>query len=162
MLTLEEALCSGVGNYASMDDHPEDARIELDRLEQEQYFFVLEEVEALNFYPDGSVARLAIIVKLKADGSAKRRIIVDMLRGGQNPRSKVPERPVLPRVVDVISDARDLLPGVGAASDPHAPAMEFASGDMKDAYQHFRVHPDEVKHCLTKDWRAAADASERR
>ena len=31
--------------------------------------------------------------------------------------------------------------------------MELATADMKDAYQHFRVHETELKHCLTRHWR---------
>eukprot|EP00959_Pyramimonas_sp_CCMP1952_P077685 1624065-Pyramimonas_sp.AAC.1 len=74
-----------------------------------------------------------------------------MLRGGQNARATVPERPVRPRVADVIDDLRAMV--------PPAPAMEnsvlLASADMRDAYQHFRVHPAELRHCLTRDWRSA-------
>ncbi len=40
--------------------------------------------------------------------------------------------------------------------DPQAPSdtdfgVELVSGDLSDAYFHFRVHPDERKHCLSPD-----------
>ena len=70
-----------------MDDAPEDSRVELDRLEELQYFTRMEEAEALELFPDGSVAKLLIIVRTRSDGSVKRRIIIDMRRGGQNARS---------------------------------------------------------------------------
>ena len=44
--------------------------------------------------------------KVKDDGRVKNRVIVDMLRSGGNARAKVPERLVLPRVIDVLEAAR--------------------------------------------------------
>ncbi|CAK0805575.1 unnamed protein product [Prorocentrum cordatum] len=81
LLSLEEAVASGMGNYASLDDNPEDAKIELDRLEANGFYITVDEATALEWFPDGSVAKLALIVTLKANGTVKRRIIIDMLRG---------------------------------------------------------------------------------
>eukprot|EP00969_Alexandrium_andersonii_P349768 15431812-Alexandrium_andersonii.AAC.1 len=53
-------------------------------------------------YADGAASRVAIIAKGKADGPAKRRIILDMRRSGNNSHVVIPERIVLPRVQDVI------------------------------------------------------------
>ena len=47
-------------------------------------------------------AKLALIVKEKPDGDKKRRIIVDHKRNGGNAKSTVPERPVLPRIIDAV------------------------------------------------------------
>ena len=49
-------------------------------------------------YGDGSISKMAIILKTKEDGSIKRRIIVDLRRSGANSRPVAPQRIVLPRV----------------------------------------------------------------
>eukprot|EP00972_Heterocapsa_arctica_P080597 11878024-Heterocapsa_arctica.AAC.1 len=59
-------------------------------------------------FADGSFSRLALILKTKLDGTTKARIIVDMLRSGAKSRSVVPERIVLPRVCDVVTDVQNL------------------------------------------------------
>ncbi|CAK0898756.1 unnamed protein product [Prorocentrum cordatum] len=72
VLSLEEAVASGMGNYASLDDNPEDAKIELDRLKANGFYITVDEATALEWFPDGSVAELALIVTLKANGTVKR------------------------------------------------------------------------------------------
>ena len=48
--------------------------------------------KAVDQDPDGSISKMALIVKTKADGTIKRRIIVDLRRSGANSKSICPER----------------------------------------------------------------------
>ena len=73
------------------------------------------------------------------DGSAKRRLIVDLKRSGANSHCQLPERPVLPRVRDA---AACVTKAVRIAEEKHLEA-EMVSADFSDEYMHFRVHPDE-------------------
>eukprot|EP00913_Durusdinium_trenchii_P013258 g12445.t1 len=69
-------------NYASVQEHPRESQ--------------------------GTVSKLALILKPKPDGSVKKRIVIDMLRSGGNGRAEVPERIVLPRVSDVLRAMRKM------------------------------------------------------
>ena len=67
-----------------------------------------------------------------------------------------PQRIVLPRVYEVISDAQDLVEteslawqqAVDAGEDTDGWGAELATCDFSDAYMHFGVHPAELKHCV--------------
>eukprot|EP00969_Alexandrium_andersonii_P111855 4940245-Alexandrium_andersonii.AAC.1 len=48
----------------------------------------------------GTVSKVALILKTKADGSTKRRLVVDLRRSGGNALARAPQRIVLPRIVD--------------------------------------------------------------
>eukprot|EP00971_Amphidinium_carterae_P260442 5167126-Amphidinium_carterae.3 len=125
-------------NYASLEEHLEDAKVEVDRLMSLGYNSVLSVETASNSFPSGVVSKLAVIVKPKADGLIKRRIIVDLLESGANGRSSCTERIVLPRTTDVIKDLAAVMPH--ATSDQ----FELANADLSDAYMHLRVHPAEL------------------
>eukprot|EP00971_Amphidinium_carterae_P122936 2433414-Amphidinium_carterae.1 len=58
----------------------EDAELEVNRLLSLGYCSQLSPEAASRSFPSGVVSKLAVIVKPKADGSVKRRIIVDLLR----------------------------------------------------------------------------------
>jgi hypothetical protein len=96
-----------------------------------------------SYFNRGTVSRLALILKTKADGSIKRRVVVDLLRSGGNGRTVTPERIVLPRVVDVTKMARD----VAAKNDNNGRTAEFVMYDLQDAYCHFPVCRDELPNC---------------
>ena len=62
----------------------------------------------MNYFTEPIVSKLGLIVKPKADGTVKRRIIVDALRSGANKKARCPERILLPRALDVFTMASDL------------------------------------------------------
>ncbi|CAE7832753.1 RE2 [Symbiodinium sp. CCMP2592] len=100
----------------------------------------------------------AVVDWLKeADGTVKRRVIVDALRSGANARARCPERIVLPRPQDIYTMAADLK-----AHEPQLlewyraeriPTKEWGSelvaADLTDAFTHFPVHPSEHEQCLS-------------
>ena len=98
----------GATNYKSFTDEPVHARAELGRLVEEGFAVVLPTGKAQAMRKCGIVSKLALLIKNKDDGGVKRRIIIDLLRCGGNARCRVPERIVLPRVVDVINGFRYL------------------------------------------------------
>ena len=106
--------------------------------------------------PPSGPARLAIIVKEKEaaapgqERKVKRRIIVDHKRNGGNDRARVPERPVLPRVIDAVNMFLRMM-SMAIAWGWGEEHCELITGDFSDAYFHFRVYADEQKHCLTPD-----------
>eukprot|EP00438_Fugacium_kawagutii_P032452 Skav223756 [mRNA] locus=scaffold3575:525258:528900:- [translate_table: standard] len=83
-----------------------------------------------------------------------------MLRSGGNARSSVPERLVLPRVMDVVSGARRLwmrsddlkaqAQAEGWLPENEADLLqwEIIGADLADAFCHFPVSPGEVSNCI--------------
>ena len=153
----------GLRNYLSMEEQAEDAEIEIDRYLQLGFVKKVPWAELEARHGRGTVSRLALIVKEKPDGSKKRRVIIDLRRSNGNARSRVEERIVLPRAVDVLAMTRDLArntPKLAAAeaeaavpawrmSKPEEVATEFILLDMKDAFCHFPIHPAELRHCIS-------------
>eukprot|EP00972_Heterocapsa_arctica_P014269 2100610-Heterocapsa_arctica.AAC.1 len=60
-------------------------------------------------FPEAHVAKLGLLVKERADGVLKVRLIVDMLRSKANAKALIPERGILPRPTDPVYDALELL-----------------------------------------------------
>ena len=149
VMTLEAAIEGDIDNYTSATLNEEDTEIELKRLEEAQFVRLIEESEARERYGGGTVSRVALILREKADGSKKRRLVVDLRRSGGNALSKAPQRIVLPRVLDVINDLRDLTERCDRNGE-ETNSLELASADLADAYQHWRVRETELKHCLTR------------
>ena len=154
----------GVANYKSFTDEPVHARAELSRLVEEGFAVVLPTGKAKTMHSRGIVSKLALLVKNKEDVSVKRRIIIDLLRSGGNARCKVPERIVLPRVVDVIDSFRYLWSTKDRMKiksrdeewelDEDRPDggifdFEMVTADLSDAYCHLPVHPEEHQNCLS-------------
>ena len=137
---------SHVTNYKSFIDAPEDAEIEVQRYVEKGFAILMDWDEVQSYFDRGTVSRLALILKTKADGSIKRRVVVDLLRSGGNGRTVTPERIVLPRVVDVTKMARDVA--AKNEGDNHGRTAEFVMYDLQDAFCHFPVCRDELPNCL--------------
>ena len=111
----------------------------------------------MNYFTEPIVSKLGLIVKPKADGTVKRRIIVDALRSGANKKARCPERILLPRALDVFtmaSDLKSLEPQLLEWYRAHkVPTIEWVSeliaADLTDAFTHFAVHPSEHEQCLS-------------
>lgn len=88
---------------------------------------------------------MGLILKKKENGEIKRRLVLDMRRSGGNSKSKLPERLVLPRPLDVVRLLKYMHrnhrePGCGT---------EFALVDVADAFTLLPVAPAEWKHTMT-------------
>ena len=148
----------GIENYKSFTDNPDDAQAEVDRYLKEGYAILIDKAEAERKFTLGTVSKLALIVKTKPDGSKKRRVVIDLRRSGGNALATCPERLVLPRIQDVTSMARDLArraetiedmdPGRKSVPDRSQPAAEWVGFDFKDAFCHFALHEEELRHAL--------------
>ena len=148
----------GLENYSSIREHEEEAKIELQRYVDKNFARVVDTEELTRRFPDkGTMSKLAIILKLKDDGSTKSRIILDMRRSGGNSRCRAPERITLPRATDVVKGAtwmRDhanelreqLKPEGYRDTDPEQ--AEMFSIDLADAFCHWPVCQEELANCV--------------
>ena len=151
---MDMAAAMDMRNYVSVENQKADAGIEVERYEEKGFCKILPwEVLHLNF-PVGTASKLALILKQKPDGTTKRRIVIDLRRSGGNSRAEIPERIVLPRACDVVQSARFMkkyesqIPEVtsGQAFEEDA---EFMLLDLKDAFCHFGLHPQELRHAIS-------------
>lgn len=76
-------------NYESVESQKEEATIEVDRYVSKGFVKVLTLEEVHQRFPEGTSSRLALIIKQKADGSMKRRIVIDMKRSQGNERARI-------------------------------------------------------------------------
>eukprot|EP00972_Heterocapsa_arctica_P047952 7074536-Heterocapsa_arctica.AAC.1 len=84
---------------------------------------------------------MALIVKTRADGVVKRRLIVDLRRSGVNAKATAPERIVLPRIQDAVLSALNVIDlhqasPLSLTDDDNR--VEMISADCSDAYMHFQ------------------------
>ena len=156
LTTVLDAIEANFKNYNSIYDEIEEATFELERYLKEGFLGRVSASDALVRFPDGTVHKKAIILKILDDGSLKRRLFLDCRRSGGNSRQRCPERPVLPRGVEVKADTkalfkRNMTSGRHSLCTDGSFAGELASGDFSDAYPHFCIDERELKHCLSKD-----------
>jgi len=131
-------------NYASVDLHGERVAQEVDRLIRAGYVEEHASWEALlEAYPNVVVSKIAAIVKTKDDGTAKTRIIIDMLRSMVNSFVKLHERIVLPRLIDVVSDLIDLAHAAKLSPEERQEVDQMVL-DFADAFHSIGVHPEEL------------------
>ena len=144
-------------NYSSFSDNQADSEEEMQRLMELGYVKKITKAQAVNYFTEPIVSKLGLIVKPEADGTVKRRIIVDALRSGANKKARCPERILLPRALDVFtmaSDLKSLEPQLLEWYRAHkVPTIEWVSeliaADLTDAFTHFAVHPSEHEQCLS-------------
>ena len=77
-----------IPNYASVLDHAEDAKIELDRYRREGFLVDVDKETVSKEMAHGTISKLGLIIKQKPEG-VKRRIILDLRRSGGNKKSQV-------------------------------------------------------------------------
>ena len=97
---------STLKNYESVETQKHEATIEVDRYVHKGFVKVLPLETIHERFPEGTASRLALILKQKADGSTKRRIVIDMRRSKGNERARVGERIILPRAQDIVTSLR--------------------------------------------------------
>ena len=148
-----------VVNYKSFIDYAEDAAIEVKRLVEANFAKVINKQRAVEKFGEGTVSRIALLVKQKEDLTVKRRIIVDMRRSGGNDRATCPERIILPRIQDVTKMGQDMArrcTEVEEATrnyrenqrDKDPVVAQLIAFDLKDAFCHFGLCKEELKHSL--------------
>ena len=141
------AVGAGFSNYASYAEHAQLADAELKReldagyLEWQRDKRVLERrVGALR------PAKMAVIVKRRADGKVKVRLIHDLRRSGTNQLIKTHERLVLPRLQDVIDCTLDLLQVAEQEAREEEVGLEYAVRDFADAFKMLKVDDSEQRY----------------
>ena len=130
---LEELFQAGCANYKSFDELFEDAEIEVSRLEELRYCTKVTKEQAKEWWDEGTIAKMAIIVKENQEGPREQPIIID-------------ERPAY-----IVTDAHDRWQygEANLCKDIEPSELSFISGDWSDAHFHFQAREDEWKHCLT-------------
>ena len=87
---------------------------------------------------------MGLIIKTKDNGEVKRRLVLDTRRSGGNAKSRLPERLVLPRPLDVVK----LLKHMHRDPREENCGTEFALVDVADAFTTLPVAPAEWKHTM--------------
>lgn len=143
-----------IKNYKSVEEDIEGAEIELTRYEKEKYLRRIPEEEARALAKQGTVSKLGMVVKTKDSGEVKRRIVIDLRRSGGNSKSKLPEKLVLPRLVDFIKGLKDLRKeGPKVEHMVGTKSLELALIDIHDAFTVFPVAAKELCHTLSPSTR---------
>ena len=144
-----QGLREDIGNYVSVREQEEDAKIEIDRLMDRGYAVKARkgEVERAGF-KGTTISKLGLIVKTKEGGAKKRRIIIDLRRSGGNRKAVLPERLILPRPTDAIAMVRRMHASKAELVRPQDKTLELVMIDVSDAYMHLAVAEEEKGHCL--------------
>lgn len=154
---MEFEVLRGLSNYTSVQEQPEEAEIEISRYLEKGYVKKMSwnEVEE-RMGKVGTVSKLALIIKQRSDLSVKRRIVIDLRRSGGNDRAKVDERLILPRISDVLRSLRKMSSLKHRAEEDAEERRESGPVeteifliDLKDAFCHFAIHKDELRHCVS-------------
>ena len=131
----------GWSNYKSAEEEPEVVGQLLREQEDKQHCRMFDTLEeALEYlHTDSAVlSKLALVTKVRADGSKKYRLIWDLLRSQVNRAVRMPERIILPRLQDAVEDALGLL--------QHDGQLEWAVLDVADAFHNIPIDPSERKY----------------
>lgn len=95
-----------ITNYSSITENINDAKEEVKRVIDLGYAVELTRDEANTHFSRGTVSKLVIIVKTRASGSKKRRLIIDLRRSGGNSKAKLKEKIILPKAMDAVETIR--------------------------------------------------------
>eukprot|EP00435_Cladocopium_sp_Y103_P039809 s2729_g10.t1 len=133
-------------NYKSVEEELDHAKAELQRYEDLRYLKRIGKETAEQDYQNGTISRLGLVLKTKESGEVKRRIVIDLRRSGGNLKSKLPEKLVLPRLVDAIKLMKEIRKRSTTASDPEGEdEVELALVDVQDAFTVLPVSKQEQK-----------------
>ena len=139
-----------------MRSQPDEATVEINRYGEKKFaqrvtWRWIKDV----FGETGTVSKMALILKQKDDGSIKRRIILDMKRSQGNSRAKTDERIVLPRLTDVVQMLQEMWKPRGGDKGRRETKddddFEIYLVDLEDAFCHFPVRKEELRHCVSPD-----------
>eukprot|EP00435_Cladocopium_sp_Y103_P052216 s2086_g16.t1 len=141
-----------LSNYTSVQENLEDAKEEVKRLEKLGFLVRISEDQVRSDFSQGTISRLALIVKERPDKTKKRRLIIDLRRSGGNSKSRLGERLALPRVIDAVQMMRSMVRAKMEVTQEEAQEMwkrELLLIDVSDAFPHLAVHHKELEHCVT-------------
>jgi hypothetical protein len=130
---------AGWSNYASAEEEPQVVADLLRAQSDKGHCRFFDDMESLLEYLGVEhvvLTKLALVTKLKADGSPKYRLIWDLLRSNVNGTVTLTERIVLPRIQDAVDDARHLR--LCSGED-----LEWLVLDVADAFHNIPMHPSE-------------------
>jgi len=137
---------AGWSNYASAEEEPQVVMDLLQKQESKGHCKFFDSMPKLLEYlqVDSAVlTKLALITKIKGDGTKKHRLIWDLLRSEVNATVALTERIVLPRIQDAVDDASDLLrQGQGD--------LEWLVLDIADAFHNIPMLPAERRFTCGK------------
>ena len=139
-------------NYRSAEEDPEVALGLLRRMVERGWASAYSSLEAVHEAlgsQDLVCNRLALITKVKPDGSLKHRLVWDLLRSGVNSVVNQGERVVLPRLYDLVKDVRALAaPRGGAQADDASVCSVLLGIDIEDAFHQIPLRHDEQRFTL--------------
>ena len=138
---FEHYVCEELGNYTSYKDNEKLAEEELLRERKAGYMEFSSDRKALErkhgkLHP----SRMGAIVKVRK-GKLKTRIVHDLRRSGRNIRARVPERVVLPRLLDAVEGTLVVARSLKPSEDAKVGTLDFI-----DAFKQLWVAPEERKH----------------
>jgi len=137
---------AGWTNYASADSEPQ---IVMELLQKQKdkghcnFFDSMPQLCAYLQVESAVLTKLALITKVKPDGTKKHRLIWDLLRSEVNATVSLTERIVLPRIQDAVDDASDLL-------RQNRGDLEWLVLDIADAFHNIPMLPAERKFTCGK------------
>ena len=136
---------AGWSNYKSADDEPDVVSKLLGDQRDKQHCVMFDTYEELLEFlgsDEAVLSKIALITKLKADGSTKHRLIWDLLRSEVNESISLSERLVLPRLQDAVEDAQALL--------QQGYKLEWLVLDIADAFHNVPIKDSERKYMCGK------------
>ena len=134
---------SGWINYRSAENEPELTLSLLDAMVDKQWadkFCTWPQVEKALGTEEIVMNRLALISKLKPDGTLKHRLVWDLRRSGVNMAILQGERVVLPRLLDLVKDVRQ----IASESTP----IFLMGTDVTEAFHQVPLHPSEQAYTV--------------
>ena len=121
-------------NYSSF--YEQDGKLaaeEISRIQSCKFIEVLSSwTEVITRWPRAVASKIALLIKARQDGSLKLRFIMDLLRSGVNGGAIVPERVVLPRILDYTHSIVDLLEYDWASGSREVAQMEVSQRQQAD------------------------------
>ena len=81
-----------INNYVSVRENPGEAEIEIQRYREAGFLRDIPKETVTKEMASGTISKLGLILKTKPDGSAKRRIILDLRRSGGNRKALTPRK----------------------------------------------------------------------
>eukprot|EP00435_Cladocopium_sp_Y103_P024521 s2661_g6.t1 len=132
----------------SVEDEIEEANVELKRYEDLGYLRRIDFDTASEVHKNGTISKLGLVLKTRENGEKKRRIVIDLRRSGGNGKSYLPERLVLPRLLDAVKMMKEIRKRAGVPGAKEDTELELALVDVSDAFTVLPVAKEEFMHTL--------------
>ena len=110
--------------YVNNGAHAEE---EVARIKERNFVTIIKDwTDVLLKWPRATASKVALIVKERIDKTLKLRFVVDLRRSGVNGEAEIPERVVLPRILDFANSIIDLLETKKVNDDIELFVLDFA------------------------------------